>query len=301
MSELLPRSSRIEVSRHGHKDAEGNLSTEGILAAQAEAGVIFERILAADKGTIFYVVPSNVSRSQETRGVIESSLVKLLNECSDGTIVLHKFDDRLAPKLSRDNKYILTDLPPNESIGFQSNDSTNNLFATYKELFKNEEEFVAKSWVAQAYELTELQEDIKRAFPTLTKEEYGSVKPSRWDKTPEEVAIQHLQAIEQVTLTLNSLYPEFKLVGTYIGHAPAVDFVAMSTLGQEITLGNYKKINGLRNFLESSSMQIDQGQMTSASFRGRSLVNPVSLEEVVARLNAQSRARKARWVTSKQP
>ena len=131
----------------------------------------------------------------------------------------------------------------------------------------------------------------------MSDDELEKIKPASFGMTPEEIAIRQLEAIEETTIAINKAHPDQPLMGTYIGHAPSIDFVAMAVLGEEINLTHFKRIEGLRKYLESSTFKVENGEVVMGSFRGRTLVDgkKVSLTEVKARLLKQAEARKKEW------
>jgi len=296
MSEKAPTSG-VEVYRHGHKDERGELSKEGIQAARREAEVMFERVRLAPADSIFFIVPSNITRSQQTRNVIEKRLRELLVETQDESIEIIPFDSQETIKKDTGKKYIVTEFLPEARMGFNVEEESNKTFRFYQEIFANDEEYVARTWVARSSEIGELMEDIKARFPDMNKADLEKVMPSRFVATPEDIALRQLEAIEETTISMNKMHPDQPLMGTYIGHAPAVDFLAMAVLGEEINLTNFKRIEGLRKYLESSTFKVENGEVVMGSFRGRSLVEGVrvSLKDVKERLIKQSTARRKEW------
>lgn len=296
MGEKTP-SAKVELYRHGHKDAQGKLSPEGVEAARREAGVLFDRIRSASLDTIFYIIPSNISRSQKTRDVFEERLRELVAEHPDEKIETVDFSSAHTLETGIGKKYIVTGCIPDARLGFTEGELSNEAFRFYQELFENDEEYVARTWVARNGELPILTKDIGARFPNFRSSDLNRIVPSRFGITPEEIAIRQLEAIEETTISMNGKHPNQPLMGTYIGHAPAVDFVAMAVLGEEINLTNFKRIEGLRKYLESSTFQVENGEVVMGSFRGRSLVDgmKISLSEVKSKLKSQSDARKKEW------
>lgn len=292
-----PASATVELYRHGHKDERGELSKEGIEAARLEARTLFERLRTAHLDSVLYIIPSNISRSQKTRDVLENRLRELAEENPEENIHVVDFSANHQPEIGVGKKYIVVGCAPDARLGFNPEEESNKAFRFYQELFENDEEYVARTWVARRSELGDLAEDINARFPDFRSSDLRKIVPSRFGITPEEIAIRQLEAIEETTISMNEKYPDQPLMGTYIGHAPAVDFVAMAVLGEEINLTNFKRIEGLRKYLESSTFQVENGEVVMGSFRGRSLVEGVriSLRDVKKTLQKQSEARRKEW------
>jgi hypothetical protein len=198
-------------------------------------------------------------------------------------------------------RYVVTGMPPDAGIGFDPNGPSNTAFDELRGPLENEEEYIARVWVARESELPQLRADVHRRYPNLTDAEIGHMRPERFITTPEEIALGQLEAIAQKSRAMDDAHPDQPHIGTYVGHAPSVDFVAMAILGQEINLASFKAIEGLRKYLESSTLEIRGDEIVRASFRSRSLAvggEPITIASIKERLQQQSDARKREWLAA---
>ena len=117
--------------------------------------------------------------------------------------------------------------------------------------------------------------------------------------TPEEEAIEQLQAIYEQEQSMKSHFPGKHVHARIIGHAPVIDYVTMALLGMDINLANWNKFGGIRDYLETDFLEFDEeGRLVHASFREHGIgdiAEPVTIESVVARLREQSEQRRAKW------
>lgn len=283
------------VIRHGPKKGEG-LDPERIPEIRKEGDVYFQRILSAPTDTIFFVVPSTVGRAQDTRKIIEGRVRELVDEHPEANIEIIPASEQKRIKKGAGKKYLISDMEPDPKLGFTDSDLYRPERGRLDKLFKGDEEYIGRTWAARASEIQELKADIQKKFPDLSDAELASIQPARMVETPEDRAINDLQAIVSSTEKVEKANPGHPLVGTFIGHAPRIDFLAMATLTEEINLKNFKRVQGLRNYLEASSFKVENGMIVEASFRGRSLAAPIAVSEVIARLQKASEERKAEWL-----
>jgi hypothetical protein len=288
----------IDFRRHGQKNFEtGLLAPEGVEAARDEGRRMFEVLRASAPGTISYCIPSNLSRSQATRDAIEEGIAERIKEAPDGEVEAVEYAQQ-GTLVRGDKRYVITGAPPEPGIGFDPDGPFNKAFDALRAPLQNEEEYIARVWIARADELGQLASDIKSKYPNLRDDEIAHMQPAAFGTTPEEVAISQIEGIERVTLAMGAAHPGHPLLGTYIGHAPVIDFVAMAVLGQEMNLANFKAIGGLRNYLESSTLQVKDGVVVVASFRNRSLgvsEEPITFTSIKNRLRKEADVRKREW------
>lgn len=312
---------RRQIRRHAPRNPyEEDLSPEAIAEIHTEAQGIYEDILRHKLGSIFYILPSNVLRAMDTRKHLESALKDIVHEERDSSTAFIDYnklngDGTLRDKLTSDTskRWVITNVPDLPDIGIPEGLHVANVWdrmqADFKdtakdsdEMAKNVHNFISMVNVTRKDELEELIVQLKPYISTEDADtyirKYFNPKDFLKDTTPEEGAIEQLEAIARETKLIEDQFGEKHVHGILIAHAPMVDYITMALIGMEINLKNWNAFGGIRGYLEPADFDFDEnGDLVYAQFRNRNLSTsePIRIKDVVQTLRAQAQARKKEW------
>ncbi|MCB9805960.1 hypothetical protein H6775_02240 [Candidatus Nomurabacteria bacterium] len=283
----------IDTLRHGAKAPDGNLSELGQEQARNKGDEYFQRFVESPPGTLFFILPSNVSRAIDTGKGIEDRLRELIVDHSDMHVLSIQEDDweQRVNELPED-KFIITDLHGTRQFGLGKDMQYVKPFQDYTRMLGGEELSAITTWVAWQDELEEWKAKAKEMYPEIDPD---CLHPESFVQTPEEQAIKYIMSARRMAEIANKHFPDRPYIHVQAGHNTA-DLTALALSGQDISANNLQEFMGGkgRDFVESSSLEFNDEE-TTFKFRGKEYVMTETIDEVIERLRKASDRRKKEW------
>ncbi len=284
----------FETIRHGDKNADGSLSEKGVEQSKEKAVELYEEIKSAEGGSVFFILPSKVGRAKQTGREIELKLKELFSGQSDVEFIsVQDVARRMQEtKDNFDRKFIITELQPTSSIGFDAETDYLPAWKEYGKKLGGNEYNVLRLWATKSEEMGSVGAEMQEKFNTL---DITQLQPKDFVRTPEEEALNYLRLSKRMAEIVEKYFPGHSFKNIQVGHNPA-DFSVLALMGKEISAQNLRELwNGKsRDFVESAKFEVKKGRIV-VKYRDHETTEETSLEEVIKKLERQSAERKLAW------
>lgn len=289
MTEII---NEIETIRHGHKAGE-HLSEQGREEARKQAIRYYEEVQKSPPGTVFFIVPSNVERAQETRDAIQEKINDLARDNDSITFVSVQDKEKIDSLQDEFNKRIIVlDIAPQTAIGFKNEYESGKAFYHYKTIYDGDEDAVGKTWAARRDELAGLRREIHDKHPNINDDE---VDPTRFVTTPEEQAMRHIRFLRRFIEITQNHFPGHGFKMLTVGHNVDSDFTALALMGQDISVQSVNALGGhFRDFLEDAHYRQTPDGL-QVDYRGQEVTKVKSFDDVLRSLSERVPDRKKEW------
>jgi len=282
--------------RHAPKDPNQLLTVEGI---QAVRDMVRDEIVPyldqSNKGQVYAVIPSVVSRAVKTREIFEEELeANLVGENYQMLDVKDLESIKAFNNAETDKKLVITNLQPQHMIGYRDSklDSWIGQFLELEKQLGVPDTLIGKLWIATPEELPQVQAEILKINPDI---DLDKLNPALFNITPEQEAIEQIQWMIRILRIAEKQLPNKPVEIIAISHNVLIDFAAIALLGRELTTENLNELGGVRNFLEKHEVFIE-GNQVNVSFRGEThQYSLTDLNQLTNTLKEKSEDRKASW------
>ncbi len=314
---LIPQEEKkfeVGVSRHAPKVEKSgeivDVSTQEVDEESAKQEIehrtrfVLDNLEQAPTGTVLAFEPSNVKRSEQTRGLFIDKLKELLGERDDIKIVeigenreaANKTLDRI--RNEPEKKYIIADLRGTWLIGFKNDESFIPTFMAWKNKLKGDENLLGKVWAAHKDEITSVAEELGTKGIDISA---GEIDPKKFQSTPEEQVLRFVKWIQAIKKIGTSYFPNRSLILEGISHNLRSDYTTLALLGEDISVESINRVLGgeFRKPFERSSIIFEENG--NVKIRYREIEKSYSLEEfeeVVKSIREKLNARKNEWAES---
>ncbi len=291
----------IESIRHGDRvmGEDGSygeaLSAVGRENAKKKSLDYYKEIKESPEGTVFFMVTSNIERAIDTRSAIEEGIEALIKEEDNIEVILVKDVEKVElAKKNEESKYVVKDSYPNSLLGLGAFKEDNHdllLFHKLTKKYKNNSVLALKTWITKKDEVDDLKNEIVGEVSDVDIEK---IKPSDFNFSPEDFILSYFKFLKRISEIADKHFPGRPWKCLQVGHDVQLDFSAMFLLEGEISLKAFEKIKKLRNFLESSQIDIHDGKMI---FKYRDLEKEIEVGfgELIENLKEASKKRKQEW------
>ena len=309
MSEKRDSAIEAELRRHSNKFQEGEepiptpdggksgLTAEGIREAKNLASEIFKEIKESPRGSIYFLMPSNVGRAQETRDIIEAELQAVLKDNPEIEIISVQ-DAQKFENLSKEKKYVITELAGSSLIGYSNRAEEQVVGERWNEvktLLDGDGMAAFKLWCAEPEEIDSFKQELKQKFPGVPAEEIEKINPESFKLTPEDYTIKAFRWLSRIRSIAQERFPDRYVKFTGISHDDVSDFLTFVLLGYKLNIKTLEQFKTLRTFLEKSSYKFTS-QGLEIEYRGeRKTIPNEELDDFVSSLKQAKKERLKNW------
>jgi len=282
--------------RHAPKDPNQLLTVQGIQEVRDMVrNEIVPHLNQSNKGQVYAVIPSVVSRAKKTREIFEEELEALLDNENYQMVEGKDLESIKAfNNAETDKKLVITNLQPQHMIGYRDSklDSWVDQFLELEKQLGVPDTLIGKLWIATSEELPQVQAEILKINPDI---DLDKLNPALFNITPEQEAIEQIQWMIRILRIAEKQLPDKPVEIIAVSHNVLIDFAAIALLGRELTTENLHELGGVRKFLEEHSVSIKESKV-NVSFRGQiSQYSVEDLNQLTNNLKEKSEVRKASW------
>jgi hypothetical protein len=260
----------IEIRRHAEKNEKGVLSEYGKEQSQQFAQSLSTEIKEAPLGSVFAIMPSNVTRAQETRDEAESRLKEIFSHHKEIEILSVRERDILT-RIAGEKRYIITGLAYSSLLGYKAEGEekkANDYFDTVANQLEGDKLAAFKLWCAWTEELEPFKLSLSEHHRQVPYTVIESLQSENFKFTPEQYALKAFHWMERMRQITQQLLGDHycKLIG--ISHDDVSDFLTFSLLGYRISIKTIELFKTLRGFIEPSSYQFKPDGSVLVTYRG---------------------------------